>query len=59
MSDNPNLRGPADRSRINLHEQHEVQYWTNALGVSRDRLEQAVKEVGVSVTAVRKHLGLS
>lgn len=57
MSDDPSNRGPADRSRINVHEAHEVSYWTKALGVSREQLEQAVKAVGVSAAAVRKHLG--
>ena len=57
MSDDLHNRGAQDRSRINIHEQHEVSYWTKALGVSRAELEAAVKAVGVSADAVRKHLG--
>jgi hypothetical protein len=49
-------RGPQDRSRINIHEDYELRYWTEALGVSKERLEQAVKKVGVSAEAVRKEL---
>jgi hypothetical protein len=56
MSDNLHNRGPQDRSRINLHEKWEVQYWTRELGVSEEELEQAVKQAGNSVNAVREHL---
>jgi hypothetical protein len=35
MSDNLQNRGQQDRARINLHEKHEIQYWTKALGVKR------------------------
>src|SRR5215217_6913206 len=31
MTDDRSKAGPADRSRINVHQDHEVQYWTNAL----------------------------
>jgi hypothetical protein len=56
MSDNLKNVGPQDRARINVHEQHEVEYWTKELGVTKDRLQQLVKEVGVSVKAVREKL---
>ena len=38
-------------------EDHEVRYWTWALGVTREQLEAADKAVGVSADAVRQHLG--
>jgi hypothetical protein len=53
----PEKPWPADRARINIHEDHEVRYWTRELGVSREQLEQAVKAVGVMAADVRKHLG--
>lgn len=56
MSDDLNKRGQQDRSRINVHEEHEVRYWTEALGVNRDQLENAVRQVGPSASAVREHL---
>jgi hypothetical protein len=56
MSDNLHNRGPQDRSRINLHEKWEVQYWTKELGVTQEELERAVKQAGNSVDAVRQHL---
>jgi len=56
MSDDLKNRGPQDRSRISLSEQWEVDYWTKALGVSRERLEQLVREHGNSTDAVKKAL---
>lgn len=56
MSDNLQKAGQQDRSRINVHEEWEVRHWTEALGVTREELEKAVAEVGVSANAVREHL---
>ncbi len=56
MADNLQSAGPQDRSRINVHEDWEVRYWTQELGVSKERLEELVKEVGPSVSAVRQRL---
>lgn len=56
MSDNLNDRGQQDRSRINVHEEWEVRHWTEALGVTREQLERAVRQVGPSANAVREHL---
>lgn len=56
MSDNLQNAGPQDRSRINVNEEWEVRHWTEALGVTREQLEKAVSEVGVSANAVREHL---
>jgi hypothetical protein len=46
-----------DRRLISLAQAHEVDYWTNALGVSKDELERAISAVGASASAVRRHLG--
>src|SRR5215831_2437777 len=37
MSDDLSKRGPQDRSRINLLEPHEVQYWADKFNVSKGR----------------------
>ncbi len=58
MPDDPRKRGPQDRSRISLSEEHEVRYWTKRLGVSREQLEAAVNKVGHSASKVAAHLGL-
>jgi hypothetical protein len=57
MTDDLNNRGPQDRSRINVNEPHELRYWTKELGVTESQLRAAVQAVGVSVSAVRTHLG--
>lgn len=57
MADNLKERGPQDRSRINVNESWELQYWTKELGVSEEQLRTAVKTAGTSAEAVRKHLG--
>jgi hypothetical protein len=50
-------KGPADRSKINMHEVWEVDYWTKELGVSKDELQRVIAKVGNSTAAVRKELG--
>ena len=57
MSDDMAKRGSQDRSRIALGEEHEVRYWTQKLGVSREQLEEAVRAVGNSAAKVEEHLG--
>ena len=57
MADDKTKRGPQDVSKINLHEDYEVEYWTKELGVSRDELETVMKRVGSSAKAVREALG--
>lgn len=56
MADDKTDRGPQDRSRIALGEDYEVEYWTGKFGVSKERLEDAVKAVGNSADAVEQHL---
>lgn len=56
MADNLQNAGPQDRSRINVHEEWELRYWTQELGVSKERLAELVKEVGPTVAAVRQRL---
>ena len=56
MADNLQKAGAQDRSRITVHEEWEVRYWTEALGVSKEQLEEAVKQVGPVADQVREHL---
>jgi hypothetical protein len=49
-------KGSPDRSKINMHESHEVKYWTRELGVNRDQLQKLVDKVGNSAASVRKEL---
>jgi len=57
MADDKTKQGPADSSRINLNEDYEVTYWTEALGITKEKLSEAVKEAGSSAKAVREYLG--
>lgn len=56
MSDNLTRRDQRDRSKINMHEDFEVKYWTKELGVTKKELQKAVDKVGNSAAAVRKEL---
>ena len=56
MADDLNNRGPQDRARISLEEEHELRYWTGALGISEEELKRVVGDVGNSVEAVRARL---
>jgi hypothetical protein len=57
MSDDLTKKGAADRSRISTSEEHELHYWSQKLGVSKEELKEAVHKAGNSVEAVRAHLG--
>lgn len=56
MADSLTNRAQPDRSKINMHEAHEVKYWSHALGVTKEELQKAVDKVGNSAASVRKEL---
>ena len=56
MADDLKRVGKADDARINLDQDHEVNYWANEFGVSRDELRSAVAKAGPMVKNVRDHL---
>jgi len=56
MSDDKTNRGPQDRSRISVGQEHEVRYWTEALGVTKVELGAAVAAVGNSAEKVKEYL---
>jgi predicted RNA-binding protein YlqC (UPF0109 family) len=51
-------REQPDRSKINMHQPHEVKYWTHTLNVSKEELQKTIDKVGNSAAAVRKELGI-
>lgn len=55
--DNLNLRGQPDRSRINIHEEWEIQHWSTKFGVTHEQLRAAVRAVGPMAHDVARHLG--
>ncbi len=56
MADDKTKTGPADASRVNVHEDYEVAHWTKKFGCSKAELEAAVKKVGVMVKDVEAEL---
>ena len=56
MSDDKNKRDYHDRTRINIEEIYEVNYWSQKFGITAEELIKAVKKVGPSVKDVEKHL---
>jgi hypothetical protein len=56
MADDLNKRGPQDRSRINVNESWELDYWKAKFGVSAETLRQAVGEAGVMAKDVEAWL---
>ena len=56
MADNQRIPGDRDRRRINVHQDHEVQYWSHQLGITPEQLRQAVRAVGPTASAVGTYL---
>jgi hypothetical protein len=56
MPDNLKRRSGLDRTRIDIGQEHEVRYWTDAFNVSREQLVEAVHAVGDNVEAVKQYL---
>jgi hypothetical protein len=56
MTDDKTKRGGEDRARINIHEDYELRDWSKSLGVSPERLRDALKAVGPMAEDVRRHL---
>jgi len=57
MPDDKTKTAPQDRKRINVNEDHELAYWSKKFGVSREKLAEAVHEVGTSAQRVADTLG--
>jgi len=59
MSDDLNKKGFQDRSRINMNEDHEVAYWTEKFGVTKEELQKAIDRTGTnSADEIEKALDL-
>ena len=56
MADDLKETGKQDDQRINVDQDHELSYWSRKLGVSRDRLREAVAKAGPMVRNVERHL---
>jgi hypothetical protein len=56
MSDDKANRGPADASRINIHQEYEVRHWTRKFECTEAQLKAAVHAVGVMAENVESYL---
>lgn len=56
MADDRTRSGGQDRNRVDLRDDDDVRDWSEQLGVSPDRLKDAVKAVGPNADAVERHL---
>lgn len=56
MADDLKQTGRQDDERINVNQDHELSYWSERFGVSRDRLREVVAKVGPMRKAVEQHL---
>jgi hypothetical protein len=56
MADSPTMTRPQDAQRVNVHQDHELRYWSDKFGVSAERLREAVKQVGPMVENVADFL---
>ena len=57
MADDLKQTGKPDDQRINVDQDHELTYWSEKLGVSRDKLREAVAKAGPMVRNVQRELG--
>jgi hypothetical protein len=46
-----------DRRRIDVHQDYELDYWSQKFGVSKDELKAAVQRVGTMSDDVARDLG--
>jgi len=56
MADDLKKTGPADDSRVNITQQHEVRYWCSKYGCTEAELREAVNAVGTNAAAVAEYL---
>lgn len=56
MADNKNVQDGRDRSQVNGNEDYEVQYIAKTLGVSTDRIKEAISVVGNSREKIEEYL---
>jgi len=56
MSDDTSKSGGQDRQRINVNQDYELRDWSKSLGVTPERLKEAVKAVGDRADKVREYL---
>jgi len=56
MADDKTNSHGQDRERINIHQDYELRDWSKSLGVTPERLKEAVQAVGDRAEKVREYL---
>lgn len=56
MADDKRSAHGQDRDRINVHQDYELRDWSKSLGVTPERLKEAVQAVGDRADKVREYL---
>ena len=56
MSDDLSQTGSQDDLRINVHQEHEVRYWSENFHVTPERLKRAIEVAGPMVKDVQDEL---
>jgi hypothetical protein len=56
VADDLKQTGKPDDQRINVDQDHELSYWSNELGVTREQLREIVRRAGPMLKDVRQHL---
>jgi Protein of unknown function (DUF3606) len=51
-------RSSPEPTRIDIHADHELRYWSERFGVPKDEIEAAVKRVGPRVEDVAREVSL-
>jgi hypothetical protein len=54
--DDLHIKRPEDPTKINIHEDWELNYWSRELHITKDELIEIVKKVGVSISDVKEEL---
>lgn len=57
MSYPPTGKGPAVPGQINIHDEDEIRYWTQALDVTEEQLRELVGRYGVCADDIRINRG--
>ncbi len=45
-----------DKYAINMHDKHEIEYWSTKFGITAEELLKAVEEIGNSSIDVKEHI---
>ncbi|HEU4460868.1 MAG TPA: DUF3606 domain-containing protein [Methylibium sp.] len=56
MADDTTQSGGQDRTRISIHQDHEVRDWSKKFGVTPEELKAAVAQGGTIAADVERHL---